>query len=55
VLEEQGLLECYDGKRHAKGGGRPRRYYRITDEGRRVAQEEAAAAFALFTPALGKA
>jgi PadR family transcriptional regulator PadR len=55
ALEQQGLLEHYDPKPRAKGGGRPRRYYRITAQGRRVAQEQAAAAFALFTPALGTA
>src|SRR5262245_24788499 len=55
ALEEQGLLEYYEAEARAKGGGRPRRYYRITAEGRRVAHEEAAAAFALFTPALGTA
>lgn len=55
LLEADGLLESYDGEPMAERGGRPRRYYRITAEGRRIAQEEASAAFALFTPAMGVA
>lgn len=52
-LEAEGLLESYDGPALAERGGRPRRYYRITADGRRVAQDDAQALFGFLKPALG--
>ena len=54
-LESEGLLESYDGEPVHERGGRPRRYYRITAEGRREAHKDAQALFPLLKPALGKA
>jgi PadR family transcriptional regulator PadR len=52
-LEREGLLRSYDGPPLAERGGRPRRYYELTAEGRRVARQEAAAIAGLLKPALG--
>lgn len=52
-LELEGLLESYDGDPLPERGGRPRRYYKLTAEGRRVARQEAAAIAGLLNPALG--
>jgi PadR family transcriptional regulator PadR len=52
-LESDGLLESYDGEPMAERGGRPRRYYKITAEGRKVARAQARAIFGLLKPALG--
>jgi len=51
-LESAGLLESYDGDPLPERGGRPRRYYRITAEGRRLAREQAHALLGLFKPAV---
>jgi len=47
-LEAEGLLESYDGEPLPERGGRPRRYYRITGAGRRVAYETRNAIKGLF-------
>ena len=52
-LEAEGLLRSFDGPPLAERGGRPRRYYELTAEGRRVARQEAAALVGLLKPALG--
>src|SRR5712691_10475728 len=54
-LEAEGLLESYDGESLPERGGRPRRYYKLTAEGLRLAKEEAKAVFGLLKPALGRA
>ena len=51
-LESEGLLESYDGESLPQRGGRPRRYYRLTAEGRRAAIDDAQALSGLFRPAL---
>lgn len=52
-LEADGLVEGHWGEALAERGGRPRRYYTLTAEGRRVAREEAKAIAGLFKPAWG--
>lgn len=47
-LEEEGLAESYSGKPTPERGGRPRIYYRLTPEGRRVAYEQRAAVLGLY-------
>lgn len=54
-LEDAGLLRSYNGDPLPERGGRPRRYYELTAEGRRVARAEAAAISGLLQPALGGA
>jgi PadR family transcriptional regulator, regulatory protein PadR len=54
-LESEGLLQSYNGEPLAERGGRPRRYYRLTAEGRRVARDDAKALAGLLKPALGAA
>lgn len=53
-LEADGLLRSWDGDPVPERGGRPRRYYELTAEGRRVATGEAKAIAALLKPALGR-
>ncbi len=36
-MEREGLLESYEGPPLPSRGGRPRRYYRMTDAGRKAA------------------
>jgi PadR family transcriptional regulator PadR len=55
ALETEGLLESYDGPPLPERNGRPRRYYRITAAGERVARQDAKALYALLKPALGMA
>lgn len=52
-LERQGLLRSWDGETTPDRGGRPRRYYELTAEGRRAAfrDQQVFAAFMLI-PAL---
>jgi PadR family transcriptional regulator PadR len=50
-LEREGLLRSYDGEPIPERGGRPRRYYELTGEGRRVATEQRAALIGLLQPA----
>ena len=52
ALEREGLVESYDGDPLPERGGRPRRYYRITAEGRRAAVEQAQVTGVLFGPIL---
>ena len=47
-LERQGLIESFEGETVPERLGRPRVYYRLTGEGRRVAQEEREEAQGLF-------
>jgi PadR family transcriptional regulator PadR len=47
-LERQGLIESFEGETVRERLGRPRIYYRLTGEGRRVAQEEREEARGLF-------
>lgn len=54
-LEAKGLVESYDGPPMRERGGRPRRYYRITADGRKVAEEDARAFMGFFKPAIGGA
>lgn len=52
-LERQGFLRSWDGESTPERGGRPRRYYELTAEGRRAAHNDQQV-FAAFTlvPAL---
>ena len=52
-LENDGLLEGYWGDPMPERGGRPRRYYSLTAEGRRVAKADAAILVGFLKPALG--
>lgn len=47
-LEDEGLLESYEGEPIPERGGRPRRYYKLTAEGARAAMEQQAAVRGLF-------
>jgi PadR family transcriptional regulator, regulatory protein PadR len=53
ALERDGLLRSWDGETTPERGGRPRRYYELTAEGRRAAfrDQQVFAAFPLI-PAL---
>ncbi|HEX8821078.1 MAG TPA: PadR family transcriptional regulator [Archangium sp.] len=51
ALERDGLLRSYDGEPMPERGGRPRRYYELTGEGRRVASEQRTALLNLLHPA----
>ncbi|ADO68515.1 Transcriptional regulator, PadR family [Stigmatella aurantiaca DW4/3-1] len=51
ALEREGLLRSFDGEPMPERGGRPRRYYEITGEGLRVANEQRAAVIGLWEPA----
>ncbi|HZH75764.1 MAG TPA: PadR family transcriptional regulator [Archangium sp.] len=51
ALERDGLLRSYDGEPMPERGGRPRRYYELTGEGRRVATEQRVALLNLLQPA----
>ncbi len=50
-LEDEGLVHSYEGEPTPERGGRPRRYYEITGEGRRVVREQESAFLALLRPA----
>lgn len=47
-LEADGLLRSRDGEPVPETGGRPRRYYELTAEGRRVAKADSKALSGLF-------
>src|SRR4051812_41869963 len=47
-LEQEGLIESYEGEPMAERGGRPRRYYKLTALGARAAMEQRQTASALF-------
>lgn len=51
ALEREGLLRGVDGEPLTERGGRPRRYYELTGEGRKVAREQRAALLNLLHPA----
>ena len=51
ALERDGLLRSFDGEPMPERGGRPRRYYELTGEGRRVAREQRTALLNLLQPA----
>lgn len=56
ALEREGLVESFEGEIVPERGGRPRIYYELTGEGRRVAlSEETAKSWGMFPaePALG--
>ncbi|HYO74584.1 MAG TPA: PadR family transcriptional regulator [Archangium sp.] len=40
ALEREGLVRSFEGEPLASRGGRPRRYYELTGEGRRAALEQ---------------
>jgi PadR family transcriptional regulator PadR len=48
ALEKDGLLKSFEGEPIPERGGRPRRYYELTGEGRRVAMEQRQAVSGLF-------
>jgi PadR family transcriptional regulator PadR len=52
-LEADGLVESYDAEPTPERSGRPRRYYKLTAEGRRAARAQARALYGLLKPALG--
>jgi PadR family transcriptional regulator PadR len=51
ALERDGFLRSFDGEPMPERGGRPRRYYELTGEGRRVAREQRTALLNLLQPA----
>jgi PadR family transcriptional regulator PadR len=51
AMEREGLLRSFDGEPMPERGGRPRRYYELTGEGRRVATAQRTALIALLRPA----
>ncbi|OJT19531.1 PadR family transcriptional regulator [Archangium violaceum] len=48
ALEREGLLRSFDGDPLPERGGRPRRYYELTGEGRKVAREQRTALLSLL-------
>ncbi|WP_140875228.1 PadR family transcriptional regulator [Myxococcus xanthus] len=48
AMERDGLLRSFDGEPVPERGGRPRRYYELTGEGRRAATEQRQALSGLF-------
>jgi PadR family transcriptional regulator, regulatory protein PadR len=55
ALERDHLLDSYEGEPLPERGGRPRRYYRLTAKGRRVAEEQSRAILGLVGPRLSPA
>lgn len=53
AMEREGLLKSFDGEPVPERGGRPRRYYELTGEGRRAATEQHEALTGLLQPAWG--
>ncbi|HVF58249.1 MAG TPA: PadR family transcriptional regulator [Thermoanaerobaculia bacterium] len=49
-LEREGLIGSYRGDPLPERGGRPRRYYKLTAEGYRVATQQQETALRLFEP-----
>lgn len=47
-MEAEGLLKSYEGEPLPERGGRPRRYYKITAQGRKAAMEDAQTVAGLF-------
>ncbi|HEY2030783.1 MAG TPA: PadR family transcriptional regulator [Myxococcales bacterium] len=52
TLEREGFVTSYEADASRERGGRPRRYYKLTAEGRRAAAETRATVGALFGFAL---
>jgi PadR family transcriptional regulator PadR len=50
-LEAEGLVTSYEAGPLPERGGRPRRYYKLTAEGKRAAKTQAKAIRRLLTPA----
>jgi PadR family transcriptional regulator, regulatory protein PadR len=48
ALEREGLVRSFEGPPLAERGGRPRRYYELTAEGRRAATEQRKALLSLL-------
>jgi PadR family transcriptional regulator PadR len=48
AMEREGLLRSFDGDPIPERGGRPRRYYELTGEGRRAATEQRTLMAGLF-------
>jgi PadR family transcriptional regulator, regulatory protein PadR len=53
AMEKEGLLKSFDGEPVPERGGRPRRYYELTGEGRRAATSQYEALTGLLLPAWG--
>jgi PadR family transcriptional regulator PadR len=51
ALEREGLVRSFEGEPLPERGGRPRRYYELTGEGRRAAVEQKRAVPGLLRPA----
>lgn len=54
ALEREGLLRSWDGETTPERGGRPRRYYELTAEGRRAATRDQAVLAAFSVPVLAR-
>ncbi len=50
ALEREGLVRSFTGEPLADRGGRPRRYYELTAEGRHMAREQRTALLSLLAP-----
>lgn len=50
ALEREGLVRSFEGEPLPERGGRPRRYYELTGEGRRAAIEQKRAVLGLLLP-----
>ncbi|HSP82045.1 MAG TPA: PadR family transcriptional regulator [Myxococcaceae bacterium] len=50
ALEREGLVRSFTGEPMAERGGRPRRYYELTAEGRHTAQAQRTALLSLLVP-----
>jgi PadR family transcriptional regulator, regulatory protein PadR len=51
ALEREGLVRSFEGEPLPERGGRPRRYYELTGEGRRAAFEQKPGVLGLLRPA----
>ena len=49
-LEQEGLLDSYEGDPMPERGGRPRRYYRLNAKGAKAAMEQREIVIGLFGP-----
>lgn len=53
TMEREGLLKSFEGEPVPERGGRPRRFYELTGEGRRAATEQCTALVGLLRPVWG--
>ncbi|WP_434390605.1 PadR family transcriptional regulator [Melittangium boletus] len=53
LMEKEGLLKSFEGESVPERGGRPRRYYELTGEGRRAATTQYEVLTGLLLPAWG--